>query len=126
MLSPVESRSHDRPASGDFHCGQRCTSKLGRVGVRWTLGGIRLTCGEDASLRWCSSQWSLAALLCSAGRFGACRFGGRMHADSDIEVEIGPGTRRGEYTVRVAHAAGGGQPTGTLNLDVDELLSRRD
>src|SRR5215467_9276879 len=49
-----------------------------------------------------------------------------MHVDSDIEVEIGPGASPGEYTVRVVHAAGGGQPTGTLNLDADELLSRRD
>jgi len=49
-----------------------------------------------------------------------------MHAGSDIEVEIGPSTGPDEYTVRVVHAAGGGQPVGTLHLDVDELLSRRD
>jgi hypothetical protein len=49
-----------------------------------------------------------------------------MHVGSDIEVEIGPGAQPGEYTVRVAHAVAGGEPTGTLNLDVDELLSRRD
>ncbi len=49
-----------------------------------------------------------------------------MHVGSDIEVEIGPGARPGEYTVRVAHAVAGGQTMGTLKLDVDELLSRRD
>src|SRR5215467_13696946 len=48
-----------------------------------------------------------------------------MHVDSDIEVEIGPGASPGEYTVRITHAVAGGLPTGTLNLDVDELLSRR-
>src|SRR6516162_10095076 len=49
-----------------------------------------------------------------------------MHVGSDIEVEIGAGASPGEYTVRVVHAAAGGQTIGTLNLDVDELLSRRD
>ena len=49
-----------------------------------------------------------------------------MHVDSDIEVEVGPGASPGEYTVRVTHAVAGGLPTGTLNLDVDELLSRRE
>ena len=49
-----------------------------------------------------------------------------MHVDSDIEVEVGPGASPGEYTVRVTHAVAGGLPTGTLNLDVDELLSCRE
>jgi hypothetical protein len=49
-----------------------------------------------------------------------------MHVGSHIEVEIGPGATPGEYAVRVVHAAAGGQPTGTLNLDVAELLHRRD
>jgi CHAT domain len=49
-----------------------------------------------------------------------------MYVDSDIEVEIGPSASPGEYTVRVAHAVGGGQPMGTLNLDVAELLGHRE
>lgn len=44
---------------------------------------------------------------------------------NEIEMEIGPGARRGEYAVRVIHAAGGGEPAGLLQLDVDDLLERR-
>ena len=45
--------------------------------------------------------------------------------DSDIELEIGPGSGPGNYAVRVIRAAAAGEPVGTLQLDVEELLSRR-
>jgi len=45
--------------------------------------------------------------------------------DGDIELEIGAGSGPGSYLVRVIHAAAGGEPTGTLELDVEELLDRR-
>jgi hypothetical protein len=46
--------------------------------------------------------------------------------NSDIEVEIGAGALPGQYVVRVLHAVAGGEPTGTLNLDVDEMLGRQE
>ncbi len=46
--------------------------------------------------------------------------------DSDIELEIGWGSGPGNYAVRVIRAAAGGEPTGMLQLDVEELLSRHD
>ena len=42
-----------------------------------------------------------------------------------IELEIGAGVRSGSYVVRVVSAAAGGEPTGTLDLDVEEALGRR-
>ena len=44
----------------------------------------------------------------------------------DIELEIGAGSGAGTYVVRVVHAAAGGEPEGTLQLDVEEMLNRRD
>jgi outer membrane protein assembly factor BamB len=46
--------------------------------------------------------------------------------NGDIELEIGPGSIAGSYAVRVMRAAAGGEPTGTLELDVEELLGRRE
>jgi hypothetical protein len=46
--------------------------------------------------------------------------------NSDIEVEVGAGGRPGEYVVRVVHAVAGGEPTGTLKLDVEDLRGRRE
>ncbi len=43
---------------------------------------------------------------------------------SELELEI-IGVRRGQYQVRVVHAAAGGEPAVTLKLDVDEVLGRR-
>jgi tetratricopeptide (TPR) repeat protein len=45
--------------------------------------------------------------------------------DGDIELEIGTGSGPGSYLVRVIRAAADGEPTGTLELDVEELLDRR-
>jgi tetratricopeptide (TPR) repeat protein len=44
----------------------------------------------------------------------------------DIQLEISSGTGAGNYEVRVVHSAAGGEPTGTLGLDVDELLAMRE
>ena len=49
-----------------------------------------------------------------------------MNGGGDIELEIGAGSAAGQYEVRVLRAAAGGEPAGTLNLDVDEVLSKRD
>jgi CHAT domain len=46
--------------------------------------------------------------------------------NSDIEIEIGAGSGTGHYAVRVLRAAAGGEPTGTLELDVEEILSKRE
>ena len=46
-------------------------------------------------------------------------------ADSEIEVEIGAGALVGEYAVRVVRAVSGGEPHGTLRLDVHDVLRRR-
>lgn len=51
--------------------------------------------------------------------------GGAM-ADVGIEIEVGAGTRLGEYAVRVVKSPGGAAPHGTLSLDVDAVLRRRD
>jgi tetratricopeptide (TPR) repeat protein len=45
--------------------------------------------------------------------------------DGDIELEIGTGSGADSYVVRVIHAAAGGEPSGALELDVEELLGRR-
>lgn len=46
--------------------------------------------------------------------------------NGDIELEIGAGSAAGTYTVRVIRAAAGGEPVADLELDVDEMLGRRD
>jgi tetratricopeptide (TPR) repeat protein len=46
--------------------------------------------------------------------------------NGDIEIEIGAGPEAGHYAVRVLRAAAGGEPVGTLELDVDEISSRRE
>jgi outer membrane protein assembly factor BamB len=46
--------------------------------------------------------------------------------NGDIELEIGAGSSAGSYSVRVIHAAAGGEPTGALELDVNEVLARRE
>src|SRR6266568_873373 len=59
-------------------------------------------------------------------RFACCgRSPEGVVVDGDIELEIGAGSGPGSYLVRVIHAAAGGEPTGTLELDVEELLDRR-
>ena len=44
--------------------------------------------------------------------------------NGDIELEIA-GSEAGNYAVRVIRAAAGGEPVGTLDLDVEDVLSRR-
>ncbi len=56
------------------------------------------------------------------GRCGGSCTGVRM--DGDIELEI-TGSGAGYYAVRVIRAVAGGEPVGTLDLDVEELLARR-
>jgi len=51
------------------------------------------------------------------------RLGSRM--DAVLELEIGPGPDPGSFLVRVLRSAGGGEPTGTIRLDVDDLAARR-
>jgi hypothetical protein len=46
--------------------------------------------------------------------------------NDDIELEIGSGAEPGSYEVRVIRAAAGGSPSGTLVLDVADLLDRRE
>lgn len=46
-----------------------------------------------------------------------------MQAIIELEIESGP--RPGTYEVRVARSLGGGQPSIVVDLDVDDLLSRR-
>jgi hypothetical protein len=45
--------------------------------------------------------------------------------NSEMELEIGTGHAAGNYVVRVIRAATGGEPSGSLELDVEEVLSRR-
>ena len=42
----------------------------------------------------------------------------------ETELEIGPGTVGGEFTIRVVRAASGGGLTATTHLDVDGLLAK--
>ena len=42
-----------------------------------------------------------------------------------MELEIGPGPEPGSYLVRVLRSVGGGEPTETITLDLDELVDRR-
>ena len=45
--------------------------------------------------------------------------------DAVMELEIGPGPDPGSYVVRVLRSVGGGEPTETITLDLDDLLNRR-
>ncbi|KRE31351.1 hypothetical protein ASG80_02555 [Agromyces sp. Soil535] len=42
-----------------------------------------------------------------------------------MELEIGPGPEAGSYVVRVLRSVGGGEPTETITLDLDDLVNRR-
>ncbi|MET0828547.1 MAG: CHAT domain-containing protein, partial [Microbacterium sp.] len=42
-----------------------------------------------------------------------------------MELEIGPGSETGSYVVRVLRSVGGGEPSETFSLDLDELVDRR-
>ena len=45
--------------------------------------------------------------------------------DTVMELEIGPGPEPGSYVVRVLRSVGGGEPTETVTLDLDDLVDRR-
>jgi hypothetical protein len=45
--------------------------------------------------------------------------------DTVMELEIGPGPEPGSYVVHVLRSVGGGEPSETITLDLDELLARR-
>lgn len=45
--------------------------------------------------------------------------------DTVMELEIGLGPAPGSYVVHVLRSVGGGEPTATITLDLDELLARR-
>ena len=45
--------------------------------------------------------------------------------DTVMELEIGPGPEPGSYVVRVLRSVGGGEPTETFTLDLDDLVGRR-
>ena len=45
--------------------------------------------------------------------------------DTVMELEIGPGPQPGSYVVHVLRSVGGGEPTQTITLDLDELVARR-
>ena len=45
--------------------------------------------------------------------------------DTMMELEIGPGPEPGSYVVHVLRSVGGGEPTSTFTLDLEELLDRR-
>ena len=42
-----------------------------------------------------------------------------------MELEIGPGPEPGSYVVHVLRSVGGGEPTETITLDLDDLIGRR-
>ena len=42
-----------------------------------------------------------------------------------MELEIGPGPEPGSYVTRVLRSVGGGEPSETFRLDLDELVDRR-
>ena len=44
--------------------------------------------------------------------------------DCDIELEIGTGSTRGEYTVHVVRAPAGGHASGRFTLDIDGIQAR--
>jgi hypothetical protein len=43
--------------------------------------------------------------------------------DAVMELEIGPGPDPGSFVVRVLQSVGGGEPSETFRLDLDDLLS---
>ena len=45
--------------------------------------------------------------------------------DTVMELEIGPGAEPGSYVVHVLRSVGGGEPTETVTLDLDDLVNRR-
>ena len=45
--------------------------------------------------------------------------------DAVLELEIGPGPDPDSFLVRVLRSLGGGEPTATIQLDVDDLAARR-
>jgi len=45
--------------------------------------------------------------------------------DTVMELEIGPGPEPGSYVVHVLRSVGGGEPTETVTLDLDDLVNRR-
>ena len=45
--------------------------------------------------------------------------------DTVLELEIRPGTDPGSYVVQVLRSVGGGEPTVTFTLDLDELVDHR-
>ena len=45
--------------------------------------------------------------------------------DEVMELEIGPGPEPGSFVVQVLRSVGGGEPTATIRLDVEELVARR-
>jgi CHAT domain len=45
--------------------------------------------------------------------------------DTVMELEIGPGPEPGSYVVRVVRSVGGGEPSETITLDLDDLIDRR-
>lgn len=45
--------------------------------------------------------------------------------DAVMELEIGPGPEPGSYVVHVLRSVGGGEPTETFRLELDELVGRR-
>ena len=45
--------------------------------------------------------------------------------DAVMELEIGPGPDPGSYVARVLRSVGGGEPTETITLDLDDLVDRR-
>ena len=45
--------------------------------------------------------------------------------NSVMELEIGPGPESGSYLVRVLRSVGGGEPSETITLDLDELVDMR-
>jgi len=51
--------------------------------------------------------------------------GGDAVDDNVIELEVGTGPQPGVYTVRVLRSVTGGEPTGMLAIDVEELLGQR-
>jgi hypothetical protein len=68
----------------------------------------------------------LKGSTCQGYPTGLVRRGSRQSTViGDIELEIGTGPRSGNDVVRVIRAAAGGEPTGTLALDVEEILLDR-
>src|SRR4051794_2682847 len=49
----------------------------------------------------------------------------RQRMDSMMEIEIGPASAAGRFTVRVLRSVGAGEPTTTCALDLERLLAQR-